>query len=62
MKRCLVVLALAVSCGAIAEEEELIYNRVVNELNGSDDPALWSERNKALRELGLRTVARPNRK
>lgn len=41
------------------EEEATIYNRVLNELEGNPDPQLWEERNKSLRELGLRTVARP---
>ena len=41
------------------EEESMIYNRVLNELEGNPDSHLWEERNKSLRELGLRTIARP---
>ncbi len=41
------------------EEERLIYRRVQNELEENPDPALWKERNKALREMGIRTVPRP---
>lgn len=39
-------------------EEQMIYVRVLNELEGNPDPALREERNRALRELGLRTVPR----
>lgn len=41
------------------EEERSIYNRVVNELEGCADMHLWEERNKSLRELGLRTIPPP---
>lgn len=41
------------------EEERLIYRRVQNELEANPDPALWEERNKALREMGIRTIPRP---
>ena len=42
-------------------EEKRIRVRVVNELEGSNDPALWEARNRQLRDLGLRTIARPGR-
>ncbi len=41
------------------EEERMIYRRVRNELEENPDPALWEERNKALREMGIRTIPRP---
>lgn len=41
------------------EEERLIFLRVQNELEADPDPALWEERNKALREMGIRTIPRP---
>lgn len=43
------------------QEEQQIYNRVRNELEGSDDSRLWEERNHSLRELGLRTIAKPKK-
>lgn len=43
-------------------EERLIYQRVVNELNGSTDRALYEERNRSLRDLGLPTIPLPVRK
>ena len=36
----------------------MIYKRVLNELEGNPDPVLREERNRTLRELGLRTVPR----
>lgn len=42
-------------------EERMIYLRVLNELEGNPDPAIREERNKSLRELGLRTVPRPKK-
>lgn len=44
------------------EEERLIYKRVQNELEANPDPALWEERNHALREMGIRTIPRPRGK
>ena len=41
------------------EEERLIYKRVLNELENNPDMALWEERNKSLREMGIRTIPRP---
>ena len=41
------------------EEERLIYRRVKNELEANPDPVLWEERNRALREMGIRTIPRP---
>ena len=43
------------------EEERLIYRRVQNELEAVNDPALWEERNRSLREMGIRTIPRPRR-
>lgn len=43
-------------------EEEMIYNRAVNELGNVSDPKLYEERNRALRELGLRTIPRQRTK
>ena len=40
------------------EEERLIYRRVQNELETNPDPKLWEERNKALRDMGIRTIPR----
>lgn len=42
-------------------EEHMIYVRVLNELEGDPDPEIREERNRALRELGLRTVPRAGR-
>ena len=39
-------------------EEQMIYRRVLNELEGSGDPNLLAERNKTLRELGLPAIPR----
>lgn len=44
------------------EEERLIYRRVQNELETNPDPALWEERNRSLREMGIRTIPRPKAK
>lgn len=43
-------------------EEAQIYERVRNELSESNDPALWEARNHALRELGIMTVPRRQKK
>lgn len=40
------------------EEERLIYRRVKNELDANPDPALWEERNRSLRDMGIRTIPR----
>ena len=42
-------------------EEQMIYKRVLNELEDNPDSALREERNRSLRELGLRTVPRPKK-
>lgn len=42
-------------------EEQMIYKRVLNELEGSRDPNLLAERNKTLRELGLPAIQRSKR-
>ena len=39
-------------------EEQMIYKRVLNELEDNPDSVLREERNRSLRELGLRTVPR----
>lgn len=44
------------------EEERLIYRRVQNELEANPDPALWEERNRSLREMGIRTIPRPRQR
>ena len=41
------------------EEERMIYRRVQNELEENPDPVIWEERNRSLREMGIRTIPRP---
>ena len=43
------------------EEERLIYLRVKNELEENPNPDLWEERNRSLREMGIRTIPRPRK-
>lgn len=43
------------------QEEMLIYNRVLNELKGCDEPAVWADRNSRLRDLGIKTIPRPKK-
>lgn len=40
--------------------EMRIYERTRRELENEKSPAVWEEKNEALRRLGLRTIAAPN--
>lgn len=44
------------------DEEQRIYDRVKNELKDCQDDALYEERNRSLRDLGLKTIAKPRPK
>ena len=44
------------------EEERLIYRRVRNELDENSDPALWEDRNRSLRDMGIRTIPRQRKR
>ncbi len=43
------------------DEERLIYRRVKNELDANPDPRVWEDRNRSLREMGIRTIPRPKK-